>query len=776
MDKLLSKMKRTAVSKVTSASDDLDFKTVTKGYTLEGEGKSVASGGHCMLWRCVNAVKDNTKERVTLHLASRRVLDDSVGKEKANELLDFVRKGLSQQARIIHPGTLKLHEGLREKGQYLAYATERVVCSLANSLGEHTHVEVVKEQVTKHFASLANAEKYYGLFQVAEALQFYHTSVGVAHLNVTPATIFITEGNDWKLGCFDFSIHKDGGRPINKNFKVMVSTNTGDSGGGGGDEGDFFSQNSDAFSTAINPLLGPDLCYAAPEFVRELRPNYCCDAFSFGCVVFEVLSSYTQPGATPAATAIPSYSASSPAARNQLLPVDSDVSQYNNRVAQFKSRMFDECGIAASETVRTLVDSPQRLAQPLGALLSQSPLFSDMAVKCLIYLARLPEKTESAKVAFLKDLYRVLDRREYTSRLVRGRVLPVLIPQLSQMPVQYVLPIVLKAIPVLEKGCFSEVVLPVIRPYLVEEDDGDAKVAAPLLLERLTDISEKCSPDALRTLVIPFVCRNLERNASVGLFQVAVDLSRQGLVEADVMNVSIIPKMAHVAHGHRSAEIRLTAVERLTSLRAQTTQKTFATAVFPVLKAMLQAETDTPVLEALRAYFLAPAAEGDGTGGGLSSLFTTTVITQCVLPGLVGLLDGEASSALHDARFDIAEKVCSALLRQTRVNREERRRQAAESTRNKATAAAAAAAAAATEAGRRAEPADASTSEWQSDLPILNKQGSAASLGSLQGPSPTAGGGGGSGGGLPSQMCDPYHSQPPLAAHGSGGGAAAAVA
>ena len=691
---MFKSFKKAAVERVSSASDELDYKYVMKGFSTVSPHGSTATGGHCMLWRCLPAVDDKTRERITLHLLNRKDLDDTLGKQTAQEVIDRIKLGVSQQARIVHPGTLRIKSALRERGNYLLYATEPILFSLANALHETPNIDHASPEMRSYLTDLSAVEREYGLYQIVESLTFLHTQVGVAHLNLHPATIWVSLEGDWKCGNFDFAVHNDSKEGVCQNFKKFVG--------------------DDAFSSAINPYLVPNLGTSAPEFVRDLMPSVASDSFSFGCLMHEVLS----------------FDANA-VQRRPLVNCQSDVSVYNSQVANLKMKMFEEVGIAASEVVRTLTgEGPPRTSTSLGQMLSASQMFSNLAIKCLVYMSRLPEKTEQAKIAFLRDLYSVVSEQKYCAKVIKSRILPVLTPQLTQMKVQYVLPIVLLTVETLDGADFQNILYPVLESYLKACSvtsspthllpDAQAKnTVSALLLEKLDGITKKCRPEAVRSVIVPFVCQNLETNATTALFDVITQLCEADVVEPDTLNSKLVPRVCHVARSHPEASIRHKGLEVLASLKPKTTSQCFSEKVFPLLLTILQSETSTANLSALKDYFV----QGD------AKLFSTAAIADEMLPQMTGLLRVEgAQNALEDTRFSILHDVYLHLVQRVKTNRVEKR----EAFSQKAKPAAAPAAA-----------APQQTSEWQSDLP-LTKSTSDASFGST----------------MPSSQCDPYKTSP----------------
>jgi len=79
------------------------------------------------------------------------------------------------------------------------------------------------------------------LIDLVDAISFLHTDVKIAHLGISPSSIYVTEEGRWKLGGFVFNLQL-----LQDNVKRPVF--------------DFWKQGK-------GPQLTPDLRYSAPETV-----------------------------------------------------------------------------------------------------------------------------------------------------------------------------------------------------------------------------------------------------------------------------------------------------------------------------------------------------------------------------------------------------------------------------------------------------------------------------------------------------------------------------
>eukprot|EP01063_Lacrimia_lanifica_P021318 TRINITY_DN2861_c0_g1_i1.p1 TRINITY_DN2861_c0_g1~~TRINITY_DN2861_c0_g1_i1.p1 ORF type:complete len:892 (+),score=340.35 TRINITY_DN2861_c0_g1_i1:112-2787(+) len=639
-----------------TSSDDADFKAIMKGYAFEGDGLrgSTHSAGHAMGWACYNAVREVSKEKVTVHVLNKAAFGgDRIDRDAKAALCEAMKAGLTQQVKIIHPGVLRVIEPVREKGSYMMYVTEPVLGSLANFLGDHSNVEVVRGRLSDYLHELSPQEKKFGLFQVAEAVAFLHGQVRVLHLNLTPAAIYIAASGDWKIGGFDFAVPAAPGAAPNGNFQQLTST--------------------DMFDTSINPLLGPDLNYAAPEYVKQLVVNPYSDLFSYGCVVCEVL-------------------ASRPGRRAQLINAGPNLAVYNSRVLEVQTQQnalnLQGCSLQEAETARILLAPRQGdMGASVAAVLASTPLFSDKALKCLIFIARLADKSEQQKVSFYKDLYGVIG--SYDARIAKAKVLPCLTAELAAMPPQYILPLLLRLVPVLDAPDVEALLLPHLAPFM--KADAPPQLAA-ILLERLTDLMAKLAPPHIARYVVPFVSAQLDRNASGALMDLLMQVSSKGVFEKDTVN-ALAPKVVRLAVKHPDAALRLQAVAFLIDMNHLVLRCTTQEVVLPAMRGSLLSETDAGVAAKVLEYYR-KASEGwdmELVGGVVTHMVTAL-----------------GNEALKDAQFDGIFGVTAQLLQEMKEKRARKR------------AAPVVRAAPPPPVAQAAAPAAAAEPSWEAALPFAN--------------------------------------------------------
>ncbi|KAL8578142.1 hypothetical protein ACOMHN_051697 [Nucella lapillus] len=86
----------------------------------------------------------------------------------------------------------------------LAFATEPVIGSLANVLGNHERLPTnIPPEIRDH--DFIELEIKLGILQIAEALSYLHNTEQLMHRNICPQSVLLTRRGHWKLAGFCFS-------------------------------------------------------------------------------------------------------------------------------------------------------------------------------------------------------------------------------------------------------------------------------------------------------------------------------------------------------------------------------------------------------------------------------------------------------------------------------------------------------------------------------------------------------------------------------------------
>ncbi|XP_076462131.1 SCY1-like protein 2 [Babylonia areolata] len=209
-------------------------------------GRQTGSAGPEMVWKIFEAVRKEDKKDCSVFLFDKKIAD-KLHKPRRREIVsEVLRKDIWHLERLKHPQILNVLHGVEECHDSLAFATEPVLGSLANVLGNYDRLPAVIPPEIK----------------IAEALSFLHnSSEQMVHRNVCPQSVLLTPRGAWKLGGFCFAEKIKDGKE-----SVTVPSWTG----------------------KVPKMAQPDLNFLAPEV--QLGRNCCplSDMFSLGMVVCAV--------------------------------------------------------------------------------------------------------------------------------------------------------------------------------------------------------------------------------------------------------------------------------------------------------------------------------------------------------------------------------------------------------------------------------------------------------------------------------------------------------
>ncbi|XP_028520591.1 SCY1-like protein 2 isoform X2 [Apis cerana] len=162
----------------------------------------IASAGPSLLWKVYNGYKKSTKQEAAIFVFEKRILE-KFSKNDKELILETLKRGVAQLTKLRHPQILIVQHPLEESRDSLAFATEPVLASLANILGNHNNLPQPLPMALKDY-KLHDIEIKYGLLQLGEGLAFLHGDVKLLHRNLCPESIVVNSHGAWKIFGFDF--------------------------------------------------------------------------------------------------------------------------------------------------------------------------------------------------------------------------------------------------------------------------------------------------------------------------------------------------------------------------------------------------------------------------------------------------------------------------------------------------------------------------------------------------------------------------------------------
>lgn len=195
------------------------------------------------MWNVHSANSKLTGEKVSLWVLDQDKLKKTVSKKADREAyLKACMDSIQQMRRLMHPHVLKIYEFTENLSQ-LGFAAEPVQYSFV------------------YEANFTLDETQYIALQLAETLDFLHTSAKLAYLNISQSSLVLTQSLDVKLCEFNFA------SPI-INEQNLVGSRIG------------------AYSHLPTQ---PDIAFSSPELVSNKQITTVSDVFSYGALILSML-------------------------------------------------------------------------------------------------------------------------------------------------------------------------------------------------------------------------------------------------------------------------------------------------------------------------------------------------------------------------------------------------------------------------------------------------------------------------------------------------------
>lgn len=230
-----------------------------------------------MSWRVYRGVKRSTKQKAAIFAFDKKIVDNWP-KEDRDALLDTLRKGVTQLTKLRHPRILTLNHPLEESRDTIAFATEPIIASLANLLGNLQNTPSGFSTYCKEY-ELFEVEKKIGIIQIAEGLTFLHSEVKLLHRNISPESIIINSEGVWKISGFEYCLLNQNPSGATPHWAYIE------------------------YMSTWHPLTQPSLEYAAPELVHSTTSTTKSDIYSFAVLIYAMYS----PGGKPIKTFAKDY-------------------------------------------------------------------------------------------------------------------------------------------------------------------------------------------------------------------------------------------------------------------------------------------------------------------------------------------------------------------------------------------------------------------------------------------------------------------------------------
>ncbi|XP_064607095.1 SCY1-like protein 2 [Liolophura sinensis] len=484
---------------------------ITKYYDI---GRHVASAGPELIWKIYDAVRLEDKKQASVFIFEKKIADKLHKPRRRETVAEILRREVRQLGRIRHPQILHILHHVEENHDSLAFATEPVMGSLANFLGNFDRLPnpVPAEFKDYEFTEL---DIKYGILQVTEALAYLHGSEQMLHGNVCPASILLTKRGCWKLSGLGFAEKARDGK--------------------------------DSFPcqpwTSKSPKMAqPDLDYVAPEIQLDKNCTTLSDMFSLGMLICTI------------------YNDGRP-----LLDAQHSTAIYVKRIDQtneFFGEVAHKMPLPLVEPVEKMIHRDIRY-RPTAQLFSLLKYFNDPIVACLQHIDLLELKDISQKVDFYNQLIPVIPC--IPKKVLYDHVFPVLNEECRIYELtMHTLPPFLTIVDYSTREEYAEIIFPALRYILSMPKPVQATA---IILDRLDIILAKTPQEEIKTEVLPLVFNTLDSNSLHGQEAAlnAIGMIRDYLDE-NVMKKMVLPRAKSLFYKSTNVKIRINALSCIDKL------------------------------------------------------------------------------------------------------------------------------------------------------------------------------------------------------------------
>ncbi|XP_076749656.1 SCY1-like protein 2 [Xylocopa sonorina] len=462
----------------------------------------IASAGPSLLWKIYNGYKKSTKQEAAIFVFEKRMLDKFSRNDK-ELIIETLKKGVAQLTKLRHPQILTVQHPLEESRDSLAFATEPVLASLANILGNHNNLPQPLPITLKDY-KLHDVEIKYGLLQLGEGLTFLHGDVKLLHRNLCPESIVVNSHGAWKIFGFDFCALNQSAEGKQPQWSYVE------------------------YDMSAPFMAQPNLDYQAPECILASSVSAASDIFSLGMVAYILHSPKNVP----------------------LNECNNNLLKCKQFLENFKSSAITDRHLPTSEnlrhTIKLMLNHNPEL-RPDAHQFVKIEYFMDIGVKTLNYLDKIFQWDNLQKSQFYKGLPQLL--KQLPHRVILHRVLPALYKELFNPPmIPFVLPSIIYAMETSSVEEFQEYILPNIKPVLTLDDPPQISL---VLMQHADLLLKLCTTEVIKTDIVPMLLRALESE-----WEQLQELCLSALpniitmIEGPVIKNAILPRMKKIClHG-----------------------------------------------------------------------------------------------------------------------------------------------------------------------------------------------------------------------------------
>lgn len=468
INKLRNTISTTAAVTATTLNAVLPGNAVTREYEVV---EHQCSAGPGLVWKVYSGFKKTTKAEASIFVFEKKQLDQYTKRDR-EAVLELLRRGVSQLTRLRHPSVLIVQHPLEESRDSLAFATEPVLASLANLLGQRQNVPdpVPREIDSGEFYEI---EIKYGLLSLAEGVAFVHNDAKILHRNICPESVIVSKRGSWKLFGFEFSAS-----PVNPNdfplkFPFLNVTNQ---------------------SNSCPAIALPNMDYLAPEYVTmstesDATVSLSSDMYSLGALTYTL------------------YNKGKP-----LLPTSGSRTGMSadrvSRLTSLKPNTFSCIPDDSRHHVQNLLNIDPTM-RPDAHQFNKISIFEDVLIRTLQFLDSLFQWDNLEKSKFYKGLPEIIARMPL--RIKINRVIPCLSRELvTPEMVPFVLPNLMYIAEEMSEHEFRDHLVSDLRPVFNQSQPIQIPIFLLQRMELLIGKSKNLCPDLLKNEALNLMCRSLD--------------------------------------------------------------------------------------------------------------------------------------------------------------------------------------------------------------------------------------------------------------------------
>ncbi|CAF0763821.1 unnamed protein product [Didymodactylos carnosus] len=506
---VVKSMVDTVLAAQGTMKDVLPGNLVTREFDLI---RPLGSAGPGLLWRIYAALKRTTKQEAAVFVFEKRVLDKYPKKDR-DLIIETMKKGVQQLAKIKHPRILSLQHPLEESRDSLAFATESCFGSLSNALGFYDNMT---QPIPKEFEDfkLYDVEMRFGLSSLCEGLTFLHNEVKLLHRNISPDTIIINSTGAWKLAFFDWAIQ---GSADGTNYPFRD------------------------YDCNVPALINPRLDYMAPEYVLTRSYDTQADMFSLGVLIYAIYNR----GRT-------------------LNDCHDNYSNFRKMVDDLKllnTTKLSNIPLEVREHVKMLLNPKPELRPDASQFV---PFFDEVGVKTLEYLDSLFQVDNLQRSMFYKSLPQVIEKlpmRVNLQRIASALELEFVNPDMVPFVLPNMFLIAEKATnEEYQKYIFPKLkqVFKIQRPVQGSATSGSVMQVLLVLMRNMNLMLTKTPPEDIKQHILPVVYNALDaESVQVQELCLAIIPSFAHLIDLQAMKYSILPRIKTICYNTITLSVRV---------------------------------------------------------------------------------------------------------------------------------------------------------------------------------------------------------------------------